>query len=443
MGMMSFRAKPAQPASATRKASVFAALEIGASKIVCFIVKVENTLVGARPRVIGVGHQSSRGVRCGAVVDMDAAEAAIQAAVEQAERMAATAISEVMVISSAGTPSSTRLAVEAPLSNREVADRDLRRALNAGIGEFDQDERERVILHALPLGWRVDDHRGVKDPRGMRGRTLGVDLHLVAVAADPLRNLLTCVERCRLDIAGVIATPYASGLSVLAQDELNLGAMVVDMGANTTAVSVFAEGSLVHVDSVPLGGAHVTSDIARGLSTPLNAAERIKALYGCALDSPDDDRQMIETPPVSGDGESSMVQQPRALLNAIIRPRLEEIFELVRDRLDQAGANRAAGPRMVLTGGACQLPGVLEMGARVLDKQARIGRPQGVNGLGDAVSGPAFAACAGAIARFSRGPAEAIAGPPRFSARAQRRVDGREQVDRSPRAILRWFAESF
>ncbi|TRO90665.1 cell division protein FtsA [Glycocaulis profundi] len=442
MGFMSFSgqgAKAAQPAQ--RKPAVLAALEVGASKTVCFIVKMENTLTGPRPRVVGVGHQSSRGVRGGAIVDMDAAEDSIRTAVENAERMAGVAVSEVTVVASAGSPASTRLSVEAPLASREVSDRDLRRALAAGIGEFYQPGR--VILHALPLGWRVDDHRGVKDPRGMSGRTLGVDLHMVTAASDPLRNLLTCIERCHLDIAEVVATPYASGLSVLAPDEMLLGAMVVDMGANTTSVAVFAEGSLVHVDCVPVGGAHVTSDIARGLSTPLNSAERIKALYGCALDSPDDDRQMIETPPVFSDSETAMVQQPRALLNSIIRPRLEEVFELLRDRLDAAGAHKAAGRRLILTGGAAQLPGTAEMAGRVLGKQVRLGRPQNVAGLGDAVSGPAFSACAGVVARFGQGPAEAIAGPPRFSLDAPRRIAGGGQGERGPRAILRWFAESF
>lgn len=442
MGFMSSITAQKPPAPApSRKPAIFAALEVGASKIVCFIVKTENTLTGPRPRVIGVGHQSSRGVRGGAIVDMDAAEASIRAAVENAERMAQVAVSEVVVVASAGSPASTRLSVEAPLSSREVSDRDLRRALSAGIGQVFQPDR--VILHALPLGWRVDDHRGVKDPRGMSGRSLGVDLHMVTAAADPLRNLITCVERCHLDIAEVVATPYASGLSVLAEDEMILGAMVVDMGANTTAVSVFAEGSLVHVDCLPLGGAHVTSDIARGLSTPLSAAERIKALYGCALDSPDDDRQMIETPPVASDADSTMVQQPRALLNAIIRPRLEEIFELLRDRLDAAGAHKAAGRRLILTGGAAQLPGTAEMAGRVLGKQVRLGRPHSIAGLGDAVSGPAFAAAAGVVARFSRGPAEAIAGPPRFSLDSPRRLAGVGAGERGPRAILRWFAESF
>jgi len=431
-----FRSKDAE--AGARTPPVFAALDVGASKVACFIVKTEQTLTGPRPRVAGVGHQSSRGVRGGAVVDMDAAAASIRAAVEQAERMAGAAVSEVILVTAAGSPSSSRLSVEAPLAGREVADRDLRRVLDAGLADFNAPNRE--ILHAIPLGWRVDGHRGVRDPRGMFGETLGVDLHVVTGAADPLRNLFSCVERCHLSVREIVTTPYASGLATLVDDEMTLGALVVDMGASATTAAVFAEGSLVHADCLPIGGAHVTNDIARGLSTPLAAAERIKALYGSALDSPDDDRVMIETPPVAGAPDAAMGQSPRSLLNAIIRPRLEEVFELLRDRMAAAGADQAAGRRVVLTGGAAQLPGACELAARVLGKQARIGRPEGLPGLGDAVSGPAFAACAGAILRRNRGSAEAIAGPPRLSGGPMRRP---VSAERGPKAILRWLAESF
>jgi cell division protein FtsA len=234
---------------------------------------------------------------------------------------------------------------------------------------------------------------------------------------------------------------YAAGLAALSADEMELGVLLVDLGAHITSAAVFNEGALQHVDGVPVGGAHVTNDIARGLSTPVSAAERIKALHGCALDSPDDDRIMIEAPPVAGAGDSGMNQSPRALLNAIIRPRLEEIFELIRDRLDAAGAREAGGRQMVLTGGAAQLPGAAELAGRVLGKHARIARPASLAGLGDAVSGPAFAPCAGLMLRYVNGPVEAISGPPRFEARAVARRF--EPSERGPAAIWRWFAESF
>ena len=430
----------APASSSTKKPSMFAALDIGAAKTVCFIVKLEQTVVGARPRVVGVGHQSTRGVRAGAVTDMEAASNAVASAVRNAEKMAKTALTEITLVTASGGPASARISAEAAVSpRRAIDDRDLRRVLNAAMEEFFQPGR--VVLHAIPVAWRVDDQAGVRDPRGMYGRRLGLELHVITAAADPLRNLTTCVERCHLNVAGVVATPYAAGLATLTPDEMSLGAMVVDMGAHATAAGVFAEDGLAHVDCVPLGGAHVTGDIARGLSTPVSAAERIKALHGCALDSPDDDQVMIEAPPVGADAGSGMAQHPRAMLNAIIRPRLEEIFELLRDRLQAAGADAPAGRRLVLTGGASQLPGAAELAGRVLSKQVRLGKPDGLAGLGDAVSGPAFAAVSGAIARETKGAAEAISGPPLVSGAGDGpRIDAGA---RGPRAVLRWLAESF
>jgi cell division protein FtsA len=423
------------------KPGFYAALEVGAAKTVCFIVKMEATLTGPRPRVVGVGHHSSAGMRAGGVVDIDAAASVIRAVVDNAERMARHAVSEVSLVTTAGSPASERVSVEAPVSGREVSERDRNRVLSAGLQQCARPGR--AMLHAMPVSWRVDDNRGVKDPRGMAGRSLAVELHVISANADPLRNLMNAVAQCRLEVSEVIASPYAAALSVLAGDEALLGATVIDMGADTTSLAVFADGVPVHVDMIPVGGNHVTRDIARGLSTPVHAAERIKALYGSALGSPDDDRAMIEAPPVATDPDSGMNQYPRAMLNAIIRPRLEEIFELIRDRLDAAGLSEASGRILVLTGGASQLPGVVELAGRVLRRQTRLGRPAAIAGLGDALAGPGFAASTGSLARHARAPAEILSGPPRFITAASARRVARPASQSGPSAIWRWFAESF
>jgi cell division protein FtsA len=436
------RSPASQAAKANANPGVCAALDVGSSKVACFIAKSDQTISGLRPRVVGVGHQSSRGVHVGAVVDMDEASASIRSAVEQAERMAGQAVNSVSVTLSAGQPTSTRLAAEIDLAQREVTARDLRNLLDGALSQFDL--QDRVVLHAIPLAWSVDEHRGVRDPRGMFGSKLGVEVHVITAAIGPLRNLLTCVERCHLDLRAVVATPYASGLSALGDDEVKLGVTVIDMGAGSTTAAVFAEGALLHIDAVPVGGSHVTSDVARGLSTPLSAAERLKSLYGSVLDSPDDDRQMIEVPSVSGEAGSAYGSAPRSLLNSIIRPRLEETFELIRDRLDAAGVGKAAGRRLVLTGGASQLPGASELAARVFGKQVRVAGPSGITGLGDAVSGPAFSAVAGVVRRETRGAAEAIAGPPRLAGRSTTIVRPAPAVEVSGgQSMWRWLAESF
>jgi cell division protein FtsA len=419
------------------KPTLHAALDIGSSKIGCFIGRAE----GEGIRVIGVGHQSSRGVRCGAVVDADEAETGIRAAVQQAERMAGEAIAGVTVNLSVGQPRSHRIAVEGPLSGREVTDRDLRRLLTAAMNQFH--EPDRVVAHAIPLSWSVDDDRGVRDPRGMFGRTLGVEMHLVTVAAGPLRNLAACVERCRLDIKAVVATPYASGLAALVEDERNLGALLIDMGGGTTSVAAFAEGALAYIDILPVGGVHVTTDIARGLSTPVASAERIKTMFGSVLESPDDDQELIATPQIGEEEHGGMNHTPRSMLTQIVKPRLEETFEMVRERLRTAGIDRASGRRCVLVGSASQLPGVRELAGRILEKQVRIGRPERVHGLGDAVSGPGFATAAGLLRHAIHGPHEALSGPPDLREGRGRRRREAAVASGPVSGTLSWLKENF
>ncbi len=420
------------------KPSLHAALDIGSSKIACFIGRAEEDGL----RVIGVGHQSSRGVRGGAVVDPDEAETGIRAAVQQAERMAGEAISAVTVNLSVGQPRSHRIVVEGPLSGREVQDRDLRRLLRAALNEFH--EPARVVTHAIPLSWSVDGDRGVRDPRGMFGRALGVEMHLVTVAAGPLHNLAACVERCRLDVRAVVAAPYASGLAALVEDERNLGALLIDMGGGATSVAAFAEGALAYIDIIPVGGAHVTTDIARGLSTPVASAERIKTMFGSVLESPDDDQELIATPQIGEEDQGGINHTPRSMLTQIVKPRLEETFEIVRERLRTAAVDRACGRRCVLVGGAAQLPGVRELAARILEKQVRIGRPERVHGLGDAVSGPGFACAAGLLRHAIHGPHEAFGRAPDL--RDSRRVRRRDMAAAPGGGVsgaLGWLRENF
>ncbi|HEX5326098.1 MAG TPA: cell division protein FtsA, partial [Acetobacteraceae bacterium] len=205
-----------------------------------------------------------------------------------------------------------------------------------------------------------------------------------------------CVARCDLDIAELVSAPMAAGLTALVEDERELGATVIDMGGGTTGMAVFAEGQLLHTAQLPVGGGHVTNDLARLLSTPVAHAERLKTLYGNVQSSPDDDREMLPVPLV-GEEEHQIAKVPRSMVVSIIRPRIEETFEMVRERLDSSGLSRAAGNRVVLTGGACQLAGVREMAARMLGKQVRLGRPGAVRGLPDSASGPAFATAAGLL----------------------------------------------
>src|SRR6185312_13496804 len=215
--------------------------------------------------------------------------------------------------------------------------------------------------------------------------------------SSSLRNLASCIGRCHLEIAALVMSPYAAGLAALVADESELGVTIIDMGGGTTTIAVFFDGNLVFSDSVPVGGGHVTNDIARGLSTPIAHAERMKTLYGSAIASPSDEREMISVPQVGEEDDGQANHVPKSLLVGIISPRLEETFELVRNRLEASGYDKVAGRRVVLTGGACQLPGTRELAGLILDKQIRIGRPLRVAGLAEATGGPAFSTCVGLL----------------------------------------------
>jgi len=231
----------------------------------------------------------------------------------------------------------------------------------------------------------------------MHGHQLAVHIHEVTAAASAVQNVTTCVERCHLSVRDVVANPYASGIATLVADEMELGVTVIDMGGGTTSIAVFVDGAPVFADSVPIGGAHVTSDIARGLATPIAHAERLKTLHGSATPSPSDERETVVAPQVGEESDDHQNHVPKSFLVSIVAPRIEETFEMVRARLEAAGLDHAGGRRVVLTGGASQLTGVRELAARVLDKQVRIGRPAQMAGLAAATNGPAFSACAGLL----------------------------------------------
>ncbi len=373
------------------RGGLVAALDIGSSKLCCFLARLDQE----GPRIVGIGHQVSRGIRNGLVVDIDAASQAILNTVHTAEEMAGETVSEVVVNISGGFGPSRIVKAEIALNGREVSNADMRRVLNQGY--MLKEPAEREAIHSIPVGFSIDGSRGIRDPRGMFAQRLGVNMNIVSATAAAVRNLAACIARCHLEIAALVVSPYAAGLTALVPDETGLGVTVVDMGGGTTTIAVFFEGNLIFTDSVPVGGIHVTNDIARGLSTPVAHAERMKTLYGSALASPSDERETIGVPQVGEDEESEAVHVPKSLLVGIITPRLEETFELVRNSLEASGFDKMAGRRVVLTGGAAQLPGTRELAGLILDKQIRVGKPLRIAGLAEATGGPAFATSAGLV----------------------------------------------
>ena len=388
------------------KGGVIGAIDVGSSKIACLILKPQSRGEGGHAsfKVLGFGQQASRGVRAGNIVDVNEVERAIRACVEQAEQMAGVTLKDVWLGVSSGHPQSRTVRVEIPVADHEVGEEDLQRAFATGRAQIPAGERE--VLHCMPGSYSIDGNRGIRNPIGMIGQSLGVNFNVVSTSTGPLRNLQACLGRCHLSVAGRVACAYASGLSTLVADEMELGATVIDMGGGVTSIAVFADGGLVFTDVLPIGGNHVTSDIARGLSTSIVQAERLKTLFGSALSGPNDGREMVPVQQIGeedGDGEAQM---PRSVLTGIIQPRVEETFEIIRDRLSDAGLSSISARRVVLTGGASQLNGAREIASRILSKQVRHGKPMHMSGGPEQASSPAFAACAGIASWAAQRPTE-------------------------------------
>jgi len=377
------------------RSGLMAALDIGTTKIGCMIAN-PGSGPDKEPRVVGFGHQISKGIRSGTIVDIEAVEAAIRSTVEVAEQMAGENIKDVIVNLSAGKTKSRLIAYEISIAGHKISDSDLRRildpqALNAEL------PADRDLIHSIPVGYSIDGNRGVRDPRGMYGERLGVNMHVISAKSGPIRNLETAVARCHLGVDRMVVSPYASALACLVEDEKQMGVTHIDMGGGTTSVAVFFDGELVHTDVIPVGGQHVTNDIARGLATSMPHAERMKTLYGNVIPSGSDDHAVIKVPLVGEEENAEESQVPRSMLVGIIRPRIEETLEMIRDRLEKAGFDKVAGRRAVISGGACQLLGMPELTGSILNKQVRIGRPQAIAGAPETAAGPAFSTCVGLL----------------------------------------------
>ncbi len=386
-----------RPPSA-RRSTVLAALDLGTTKVSCVIARLEPDAAEGRGlthrcRVLGIGHQRARGLKGGVIIDMEEAERTIRAAIDAAERMAGLQVESVVVAITGGRLGSRHFMAEVGTGGRAIKDRDVERAMSAATAE--PVGQGRVVVHALPTAFRLDGGAIVKEPRGMVAERLCVDMHVASVDGAAVRNLMLAVERGHLDVEAVVAAPYASGLSVIEEDEAEMGVVVLDCGGGTTSAAVFAGGHLQHIDAIAVGGHHVTMDLARGLSMRLDDAERLKALAASCYDDAAAEREMITIPQVGEDERAAAAYVPRSHVTRIVRPRVEEIMELLRDRIRKAGFGAALNRGVVLTGGASQLTGLVPLCQGLLSKQVRLGRPIAIKGLPESAKSPAFAATVG------------------------------------------------
>ena len=384
---------------------VVAILDVGTSKIACLVLSFDGTdpdgdFDGVGPmagqagfRVIGAATTRSRGVRFGEISMMNETERAIRTAVQAAQKMANVRVDHVVACFSGAEPRSYGLAGEWDLQDSVVSEQDVASVLAACDVPPLGDGRE--VLHAQPVNFALDHRSGLGDPRGQIGNRLTCDMHLLSVDADVIQNLLYCIKRCDLELAGIASSSYVSAISSLVEDEQELGAACIDMGGGATGLSIFMKKHMIFADAVRMGGDNVTSDISKGLQVPMAVAERIKTKHGGVHATGMDDREMIEIGSDSGDWEKDRRQVSRTELIGIMRPRVEEILEEVRARLDVAGFDTLPSQQIVLTGGASQIPGLDGLASRILGSRVRMGRPLRVQGLPQAATGPAFSSAVG------------------------------------------------
>jgi cell division protein FtsA len=390
---------------AAMQRGVIAVLDVGSSKIACLVLRFDGpehfrdsdgvgTMAGQSSfRVIGAATTRSRGVRFGEIDAMHETERAIRTAVQAAQKMANVRVDHVIACFSGARPRSYGLAGTVDLHDGAVTDNCVARVMSAcDIPDYGAD---REILHAQPVNFAVDHRTGLGDPRGQAGNTLSVDMHMLSVDRAPIENLLYCIKRCDLELAGLASSSYAAGISSLVEDEQELGAACVDLGGGSTGLSIFIKKHMIYADTVRMGGDHVTSDISQGLQVPMAVAERIKTFYGGVIATGMDDREMIDLSSDTGDWEHDRRSVSRAEVIGVMRPRMEEILEEVRVRLDAAGFEHLPSQRIVLTGGASQLPGLDGLASKILGQQVRLGRPLRVQGLPQSVTGPSFASAVG------------------------------------------------
>ena len=402
-----------------KRPSLIAGLDVGTTKI-CAII-AERAPAGTLD-VIGIGQSPSRGLRKGVVVNIDLTVEAIKKAVQDAELMAGVAIDGVFAGVAGGhiKGMNRRGVVAVSGKGREVSQTDIERAIDAARAINVPPDRE--VIHVLPQSFVVDDQDGIKEPLGMSGVRLEVEVHIVTGAVTSVQNVIKSVNRAGLTVQDIILEPLASAEAVLTPDEKELGVILIDMGGGTTDMALFRDGAIWHTAVLALGGDHITNDIAVGLRTPTAEAEELKKRYGCALTQLVNEDETVQVPSVGG-------RKPRVLsrqiLSEIIQPRVEEIFTLVARELTRAGFEDAATAGVVVTGGSSIMEGIPELAERVFDLPVRRGVPTGMGGLADVVSSPIYATGVGLMLYGARsgdngGPLESTDG--NLFARVTRRM---------------------
>lgn len=368
-------------------------LDIGTTKICCIVGElVDSGLQQPGIDIVGIGTAPSTGLRKGVVINIDTTVESITKAVEEAELMAGCEISTVYTGIAGGHIKSFNSTGIVAVKDREITEQDVQRVIDAAKAVAIPLDRETI--HIIPQEYMVNDQDGIRDPIGMSGVRLEAKVHIVTGAVSSAQNIIKCANKAGLNVAEICLEPIASSEAVLSQDEKELGVILVDIGGGTSDIAIFKEGAIVHTGVLAIGGNHITNDIAVGLRTPQNEAEKIKIRHGCALTSlvkPD------ETIEVAGVGGRKARVLSRRLLAEIIEPRVEEVFSLIQREVMKSGYQDLLSAGVVITGGATLLEGMPELAEFVFEMPVKRGLPQNIGGLRDVVNSPKFATGVGLL----------------------------------------------
>ena len=367
-------------------------LDIGTTKICCIVGEIVDG--GPHPviDIIGIGTAPSSGLRKGVVINIDHTVDSIGKAVEEAELMAGVEIGSVFTGIAGGHIKSFNSNGIVAIKDKEITAQDVQRVIDAAKAVAIPLDRE--VIHIIPQEYVIDDQDGIRDPIGMNGVRLEAKVHIVTGAVSSAQNIIKCANRAGLNVSEICLEPIASAEAVLSQDEKELGVILVDIGGGTSDIAIFREGALVHTGVLAVGGNHITNDIAVGLRTPMNEAERVKIQYGCAMASLVNPEETMEVPGVGG-RKSRVVS--RRLLAEIIEPRVEEMFSLIHREVQKSGHLDLLSGGVVITGGTTLLEGMPEMAEFIFEMPVKRGIPQGIGGLRDVVNSPKFATAVGLL----------------------------------------------
>lgn len=374
--------------SRVENTEIVVGLDIGTTKVSAVVGEVD----GEGITILGVGNVPCRGLRKGVVSNIDWTVRSIAEAIDAAQTMAGV---EIRTVYASVAGSHIRCQTSdgvAAVNGGEVSRVDVERVLE-GARAIPVDA-DRQILHALPREFTVDNQDGIRDPVGMSGVRLGVKVNLITAATSCVQNVVRCAERCDLVVADVVLASLASAEAVVSEDEKEIGVAVIDIGGGTTDLLLFVDGGIAHASVIPAGGMNVTADIAAGLRTPMGEAERLKRNFGCALGRMVGEEEEIEVPGVGGHMPR---RTARRVLSDIIEPRVEEIFAVVRKRIEDTGLLEQLSAGVVLTGGGVLLEGMTEFAEEILGMPVRMGVPVGVRGISQLVAGPQFATGVGLV----------------------------------------------